>query len=57
MIPSLIINGIRHTTNTDLVHPTWLTNTISVIYVSNILSMRPCMMLILLVVEVFVVTQ
>jgi len=36
-------------TNTDLVHPTWLTGTVPVIYVSNILSMRPCMMLILFV--------
>ena len=49
MIPGTVLVSLVICTNTDLVHPTWLTRTVPVIYVSNILSMRPCMMLILFV--------
>ena len=47
MIPGAVLASLVICTNTDLVHPTWLACTVPEIYVSNILSMRPCMMLIL----------
>ena len=49
VIMGVVLGRLVICTNTNLVHPTWLADTIPVIYVSIILSMRPCMMLILFV--------